>query len=197
MGIFSTLHWLFHGISSIAARDCWWASVSLPPYQLISSSSPCCPAAGQAWSVKVLSRKKRKCFLYHISDLRDCCSTVKKNKAFAYSSAVWDYISEPHCCLQEIHSFMWQFHVITAPGWSGSCLKSLTTPTGSRCRVRWMKQKLILDVVAHSYTIVHLLVWPWDKDVCLCESQPYTVCADHFWRKIQINIPSTLTLLCT
>lgn len=140
MGVFSPPHWLFHGISSVAARDCW-ASIRqsfLPlPIQLIYSIShhllPVLLLAKLEVSKYYLGHRNNSFCITSVT-----CVTVK---TFAYSSSVWDYISEPQCCLQEIHSFMWQYHVITAPSCSGRCLKSLTTSTGSRCRVKWKKKK--------------------------------------------------------
>lgn len=57
------------------------------------SSSPCCPAAGQAWSP--ISQTVIMFYLDHISRLCDSRWSDKKNKTLAYSSSDWQYISEP------------------------------------------------------------------------------------------------------
>ena len=107
LGHFSPLHWLLHGINSVAARDCRRASVGVSSsplsahiYIMICSLS-CC---GPSWECH--STAQHVSVLYHSGDLHEYCSPVRKNKSSAYSH-VWDDTFKP------LETHISRFHAMT------------------------------------------------------------------------------------
>lgn len=148
-------------------------------------------------------------FLYRTSNL--------KNKIFAYSSCVWDNISEPHCCLREINSFMWQLHVITAVA-AASSPWQLQLAVDAECS-EWNKSSFwmllpIADTCASPGLTVTLRAWKlrlyWRRRSFLGRAEedtnPYSfhinalvhlAWVQHFIKQVQLHFTLSCSIVCS